>query len=163
MRDFSDGSLIINNCSYDSDKSLTEVVPLTRSVSVDLTTNHPPTSVSFLCLLFLVRLGDYCNYIVNSWDFYSYSLIGKLTVFFQFLEFIFRKTGRGLFHFLHTTFSSQFKSRVGLTLTKSGGLRIILNIDINFSSINLAFIFRCSSSPINPVSERRVNSSTLVF
>jgi hypothetical protein len=52
-----------------------------------------------------------------------------LTVFFQFLEFIFRKTGRGLFHFLHTTFSSQFKSRVGLTLTKSGGLRIILNID----------------------------------
>ncbi len=33
-----------------------------------------------LCLLLLVRVG---GYIVNFLDFYSYSLIGKLTVFLQ--------------------------------------------------------------------------------
>jgi hypothetical protein len=33
----------------------------------------------------------------------------------------------------------------------------------NFSSINLVFIFRCSSSPTNPVCGRRVDSSTLFF
>ncbi len=32
-----------------------------------------------------------------------------------------------------------------------------------FSSINLVFIFRCSSSPRNPVYSSRVDSSTLVF
>ncbi len=34
---------------------------------------------------------------------------------------------------------------------------------INISFINLVFIFRCSSSPINPVYLRRVDFSTLVF
>jgi hypothetical protein len=33
----------------------------------------------------------------------------------------------------------------------------------NISSINLVFIFRCSSSPRNPVYVRRIDSSTLVF
>jgi hypothetical protein len=33
----------------------------------------------------------------------------------------------------------------------------------NFLSINLVFVFRCSSSTTNPVSERRVDSSVLVF
>ncbi len=33
----------------------------------------------------------------------------------------------------------------------------------NFSSMNLIFVFRCSSSTTNPVSERRVDSSFLVF
>ncbi len=35
-------------------------------------------------LLLLVRLG---GYIVNLWDFYSYSLIGKLTVFLYLQEY----------------------------------------------------------------------------
>jgi hypothetical protein len=34
---------------------------------------------------------------------------------------------------------------------------------VNISSINLVSIFRCSSSPINPVYERRVDFSDLVF
>jgi hypothetical protein len=33
----------------------------------------------------------------------------------------------------------------------------------NISSINLVFVFRCSSSPINTVYVRRVDSSSLVF
>jgi hypothetical protein len=87
---------------------------------------------------------------------------------------------RGLFNFLRAAFSAQFKSRVALALGKAAALRIMLNIDgapitskslitrspitlANFSSINLVFIFRCSSSSSNPVSERRVDSSTLVF
>jgi hypothetical protein len=37
-----------------------------------------------LCLLFRVRVG---GYIVNLLDFYSYRLIGKLTVFLQLQEF----------------------------------------------------------------------------
>jgi hypothetical protein len=41
-----------------------------------------------LCLLLLVRPA---GYIVNLSDFYSYSLIGKLTAFLQFQEFSFRK------------------------------------------------------------------------
>jgi hypothetical protein len=52
---------------------------LTRSESVELTTIITPRQWSLLCLLFAVRLGDY---IVNSSDFYSDRLIGKLTVFF---------------------------------------------------------------------------------
>jgi hypothetical protein len=41
-----------------------------------------------LCLLLLVRQADY---IVNLSDFYSYRLIGKLTVFLQLQEFSLRK------------------------------------------------------------------------
>jgi hypothetical protein len=33
----------------------------------------------------------------------------------------------------------------------------------NFLSINLVSVFRCSSSTTNPVSERRIDSSVLVF
>ncbi len=45
--------------------------------------NSPPSVVSF-SLILLVRVG---GYIVNLLDFYSYSLIGKLTVFLQLQEF----------------------------------------------------------------------------
>jgi hypothetical protein len=50
-----------------------------------------------LCLLLLVRLG---GYIVNSLDCYSYRLIGKLTVFFQFQESTFIPLSQPLPHFL---------------------------------------------------------------
>ncbi len=63
-------------------------LPLTRSESIDLTTIITPLHLSLLCLMLIVRLGDY---IVNSCDFYSYRLIGKLTAFLQVQEFIFRK------------------------------------------------------------------------
>ena len=42
-------------------------------------------SLSLRHRLYLVRLG---GYIVNLSEFYSYRLIGKLTVFFQFQEFV---------------------------------------------------------------------------
>jgi hypothetical protein len=43
----------------------------------------------YLCLLLLVRLG---GYIVNLSDFFSYSLIGKLTAFLQLQEFSLRNS-----------------------------------------------------------------------
>ncbi len=88
------------------------------------------------------------------------------------------QSDRGFFHYLHTTFPSILKSRVGNILVKSTTSRINLNIDGepivskshthpselgNFSSINLVFVFRCSSSTTNPVYVSRVDSSFLVF
>ncbi len=113
---------------------------------------------------------------MNLSDFYSYSLIGKLTVFTTSGVQL-AKTDRGQFHFRHTVFSVQIKIRVGLALTKATTLRITLNLDgssitskshspitlANFSSINLVYIFRCSSSPNNPVYTRHVDSSPLGF
>ncbi len=69
----------------------------------------------FTLLLLQVPLG---GYIVNSFDFYSHSLIGKLTVFadsgVQFPE-----TDHDQFHFPHMDFSSRIKNRVGLVLAKT--------------------------------------------
>jgi hypothetical protein len=76
-----------------------------------------------LCLLLLARLG---GYMVNLSNFYSYRLIGKLTVFLTVSGVQLSETHRGLFHFRLTAFVQQFKSRVVLTLTKST-LRITLN------------------------------------
>jgi hypothetical protein len=105
------------------------VLSLTRSESIDLTIIISPLTLLHLYLLLLVRLG---GYIVNLWSV-----------------------------------SSQLQSRVGNILVKTETLRITLNLDgatitskshkcspitlTNFSSINLVFIFRCSSSPFNPV------------
>ena len=60
---------------------------LTRSESIDLTTTITLLTLYHLCLLLLVRLG---GYIVNLSDFYSYRLIGKLTVFLKLQEFSLR-------------------------------------------------------------------------
>ena len=82
---------------------------------------------------------------------------------------------RGLFHFHRAAFSPNLKGKVGSTLVKTTVLRINLNIDgtpitskthihpshsQNISSINLVFIFRCFSSPINPVYTSRVDFSS---
>ena len=77
-----------------------------------------------LCLLLQVRLG---GYIVNSLDSYSYRFIGKLTVFLQLQEFSFLNQPVDYFH--RVTFSSQFKSKVDITLSKVEDLRVIFNID----------------------------------
>jgi hypothetical protein len=51
-----------------------------------------------------------------------------------------------------------------LTLTLTGHLSLQEHITLsNLSSINLVFIFRCSSPPKNPVYVRRVKPSTFVF
>jgi hypothetical protein len=86
-------------------------------------------------------------------------------------------TGDGRFHFLHSAFSSQFKSKVGIILTKDVTLRVNLNLD-GFPStsraythpshsettrLNLVSIFRCYSPPHNPVYTRRVDPSVLVL
>ena len=52
--------------------------------NIALTTTITLLTLYHLCLLLLVRLG---GYIVNLSDFYSYRLIGKLTVSFQLQEF----------------------------------------------------------------------------
>jgi hypothetical protein len=86
---------------------------------------------------------------------------------------------RDQFHFPHETFSSQLKRRVDLVLPKSTGLRIKFNLDgVPITSrshthpshsqtsrllTSSFFIFRCSSSPSNPVYTRRVDSSVSVF
>ena len=83
---------------------------------------------------------------------------------------------RDQFHFRRAAFSSHLKSRVDNILPKPvlhialdlDGARIVSQVHSpitlsNFSSINLVFIFRCSSSPIHPVFVRRVDSSSLVF
>jgi hypothetical protein len=88
----------------------------------------------------------------------------------------------GLFHFRRAAFSAHLKAEVGSTLAKAAALRIKLNIDgtpitfkntyspitlANVSSINLVFIFSCSSSPWNPVYGvtygRREDSPAFVF
>ncbi len=115
---------------------------------------------------------------MNLSDFYSYRIIGKLTDFFTVSGVQFTETDSGLFHFRRSVFDQQLKSRVGLTLGKETVLRIKLNLDgvsitskshthpshsQTFSFINLVSIFRRSSSPINPVYTRYVDSSPLDF
>ncbi len=39
------------------------------------------------------------------------------------------QTNSGLFHFRRSTFSSQFKAKVGSTLAKTDALRVNLNLD----------------------------------
>jgi hypothetical protein len=101
-------------------------LPLTRFESIELTTIITHQWLSHLCLLLLVRLE---GYIVNLCDFYSYRLIGKITVFFAALGVQLVQTNCGLFHFRRPAFSSQLKARVGLALAKAAALRIMLNLD----------------------------------
>ncbi len=79
-----------------------------------------------LCLIFLVHEADY---VVNLSDFYSYSLIGKLTAFFQVSGVQFPQTDRGQFHFRRPAFSQQLKGKGDLALAKAATLRINLNLD----------------------------------
>ncbi len=83
-------------------------LPLTKSESIDLTTIITPLHRSLLCLVLLLRLGDY---IVNSCDFDSYMIIGKLNVFLQIQEFSLRKP---------TVSSSTSGARFSLHSSKAG-------------------------------------------
>ena len=65
------------------EKSLNEPVPdKIRKYRADYN-NNPPNAVSFIPAI----VGTMDEYIVNLSDFYSYRLIGKLTVFLQLQEF----------------------------------------------------------------------------
>ena len=66
---------------------------------------------------------------MNLSEFYSYRLIGKLTVFFTTSGVLSTQSDRGFFHYHHTAFSSILKSRVGNILAKAAALRINLNLD----------------------------------
>ncbi len=79
--------------------------------------------------LYLLLLVHLTGYIVNLSDFYSYSLIGKLTTFFSASGVLSAQSDRGFFHYHHAAFSDQFKIKVGLTLPKVVDLRITLNLD----------------------------------
>ncbi len=66
---------------------------------------------------------------MNSLDYYSCRVIGKLTAFFAALGVQLAQSNRGLFHFHRTALSSELKAKVGNTLDKDGVLRVNLNID----------------------------------
>ncbi len=66
---------------------------------------------------------------MNLSEFYSYRLIGKLTIFFEGPRVLSVKSDRGFFHYHHETLSSILKSSFGNILTKAVSLRINLNID----------------------------------
>ncbi len=94
--------------------------------NIVLTTTTGHLTLYHLWLILIVRLG---GYITNLLDFCSYSLIGKLTVFFTVSGVQLAQTNRGVFHYHRTTFSSMLKNKVDLTLTKASVLRITLNLD----------------------------------
>jgi hypothetical protein len=127
---------------------------------IALTTTTIHRAWYHLCLLLLVRLG---GYITNLSDFYSYRFIGKLTVFFQLQEFSLRNTtvDCSTSAARHTLFSSSQNAEIYYPHPR---IQIVMFRPIRVDpSINLVFIFRCSSSTTNPVSVRRVDSSVLVF
>jgi hypothetical protein len=84
--------------------------------------------MSRLCRLLLVRMDVY---IVTLSDFYSYRLIGKLTVFFSVsgVQSTQSNLGDTYFHFRRTVVLNQFKSKCGLLLAKASALRVTLNLD----------------------------------
>jgi hypothetical protein len=90
-------------------------LPLTRSESIEMTTH---LRLSHLCLLLQVRLG---GYIVNSCDFYSYTFIGKLTVFLQVQEFRLFKP---------TVTSSTYDTRLSLHSSKTGLVCLSLSLHL---------------------------------
>ncbi len=77
--------------------------------NIALTTTITLVTLYHLCLLLLVRLGDY---IVNLSDFYSYRLIGKLTAFLQLQEFSLRNN--------MIVTSSTSAARLSLNSSKAG-------------------------------------------
>ena len=58
---------------------------LTKLENITLIIITAPPLPSLLCLVFLVRPGDYT---VNLWVFYFYKLIGKLTTSLEIQEFL---------------------------------------------------------------------------
>ena len=107
---------------------------LTKYVNTTQTIIIVPLTLSPLCPSLLVRLTVY---IVNLCTFYSYMIIGKLTVFcFTVSGVQLPQSTSGQFHYLHTVFSSPFRLKVGNILTKDGPLRITVS-DLAQSELSL--------------------------
>ncbi len=104
--------------------------------------NNPPNTTSFVTVITSTsgRLRSEFVWLLFLQDHLIHHR--KLTVFFKFQEFS--------LCILPVDSSTSTTQCSPLTLG-------------NFPSINLVFIFRCSSSPRNPVYPRRVDSSVLVF
>ncbi len=111
--------------------------------------NNPPNTTSFIPAI----VSTSGSYIVNLCDFYSYSLIGKLTACLQVQDFSFRNLAVDS-STSSDVFSSQVKSRVGNLLVKDTVLGVNLNLDgasitskththPSHSQISRLFIFRC--------------------
>jgi hypothetical protein len=144
---------------------------VTRSVSRTDYNNNPPVAVAFIPPIGSASVRLHSQFVRLLF------LQGhrETDLFFTSVGVQFPETNCDQFHFHRSVFSSDslhLKTRVGLTLDKSVVLRNSINLDgapitskshspitlTNFSSINLVFIFRCSSSTINPVYTSRVDS-----
>jgi hypothetical protein len=107
------------------DQSLNDAVPdKIRKYRVDYN-NRSPSAVSFMTDI--VSTSGRLH--VNLSDFYSYRIIGKLTVFFAPSGVQSAQSTIDQFHFRRAAFSAQLKNKVGLALAKAADLRINLNLD----------------------------------
>jgi hypothetical protein len=127
------------------------------------------------CRRSLVSLG---GYIVNSLDYYSWRLIGKLTAFLELQEFSLRNRtvepstlkARGL-PGTGQSKDSQYLNQGCSSVCQLEYRRCTYHITLGYSPIsltgvslvNLVSIFRCSSSADNRGHPRHVDSSNLVF
>ncbi len=91
---------------------------------------------------------------MNLCDFYSYKIIGKLTVFLQFKEFNLSNlpVDIGQFHFRHTVFPSHLRAKIVNILGKES-LRITLNID------GAPIVSRSNTHPSHSQTSRLLTSS----
>ena len=76
-----------------------------------------------------MRTSGGLHKLVNLYEFYSYTVIGKMTLFFSVSGVQLPQHDRGGFHYRHTVFSRQIKTKTVSILGKVSDLRLILNID----------------------------------
>jgi hypothetical protein len=133
------------NCFEDTDNKI-------RKYRADYN-NNPPNTVSFMPAIASTS-GRLHSELVRLLFLQTHRETDR---FFTVAGVQLAQSDRGQFHFRHSTFAQQLKNRVGLALAKAEALRIRLNLDGTPS------IFRCSSSPNNPVFVRHVDSSPLGF
>jgi hypothetical protein len=109
----------------DIDKSLHEAAA-DKIRNIVLTITIIPLPQSPLCLLLLVRLGDY---MVNSLRLLFLQAHRETDRFFAASGVQLAQSTSRLFHFRRAAFSSTLKAKVGSTLAKAAALRITLNIE----------------------------------
>ena len=156
------------------DKSLNDAAPdKIRKYRADYN-NHPPSVVSFMPGMTSTSGRLHSEFI----RLLFLQTHRETDCFFAGSGVQLAQPDRGFFHYRRVAFSSMLKSRVENILAKAAALRVTLNLDgasitskshthITHSQssrllTSSLMIFRCSSPPINPVYERRVNSLTSV-
>jgi hypothetical protein len=147
---------------------------MTKSVNIARTIITTLLTLSRLCRLLLVRMDVY---IMTLSDFYSYRIIGKLTVFFSFRSSVSEiKLGSYVLSLSPRDCPESAQVKMWTATRKDccftcypqsrwRTYRISFSHSpitfTNISVINLVSIFRCSSSKTNSVYARRVNSLVL--